>query len=88
MANSDSIRTLKVRFHSSVGLLVTFGLMVVCEKVLCLFSAAESGVSGPQRPSLPGFKPSSAPFCCKQLATKGSAAGFENPGYAGEKQDS
>lgn len=39
MANSDSIKTLKVRFHSFVGLLVTFELMVVCKKVLCFFSA-------------------------------------------------
>lgn len=34
MANSDSIKTLKVRFHSRERLLVTFELMVVCKKVL------------------------------------------------------
>lgn len=38
MPNSDSIKPLKVRFHSFVGLLVTFELMVVCKKVLCFFS--------------------------------------------------
>lgn len=88
MANSDSIKSLKVRFHSLVGQLVTLELMRVCKKVLCSFSAAvlQNQVFPGHRRRL--YRDSIPQHERCRSRSDGSAAGFKNPGYAGEKQDS